>query len=140
MATSPPFRPLREKYGDAVPANGPIPAHLLGNVWAQDWSNVYPLVAPKDADVSVTIQPGFDLAALLKGGRLAMGNVDAVPAGRYGKAAQLAVANERERAADRGVRSAVALTPKTVAKHGGTLATATVIRGGEETSRDRMHT
>jgi len=45
------------------------------------------LVAPKDAAVSVNIQPGFDLAALLKGGRLAMGNVDAVPAGKYGKAA-----------------------------------------------------
>ena len=25
---------LREKYADAVPANGPIPAHLLGNIWA----------------------------------------------------------------------------------------------------------
>ena len=37
---------LREKYGDVVPANGPIPAHLLGNIWAQDWSNIYPLVAP----------------------------------------------------------------------------------------------
>jgi molybdate transport system substrate-binding protein len=36
--------------------------------------------------MSVNIQPGFDLAALLKGGRLAMGNVDAVPAGKYGKA------------------------------------------------------
>jgi molybdate transport system substrate-binding protein len=45
------------------------------------------LIAPKDANVSVNIQPGFDLAALLKGGRLAMANVDAVPAGRYGKAA-----------------------------------------------------
>jgi molybdate transport system substrate-binding protein len=45
------------------------------------------LIAPKDANVSVNIQPGFDLAALLKGGRLAMGNVDAVPAGKYGKAA-----------------------------------------------------
>jgi molybdate transport system substrate-binding protein len=44
------------------------------------------LVAPKDSNVSVNIQPGFDLAALLKGGRLAMGNVDAVPAGKYGKA------------------------------------------------------
>ena len=32
------------------------------------------------------IKPGFDLAALLKGGRLAMANVDAVPAGKYGKA------------------------------------------------------
>ena len=37
---------LREKYGDAVPQDGPMPAHLLGNIWAQDWSNVYPLVAP----------------------------------------------------------------------------------------------
>ncbi len=51
---------LREKYGDAVPANGPIPAHLLGNMWAQTWDNIYPLVAPKDAD------PGFDLTEILK--------------------------------------------------------------------------
>jgi len=51
---------LREKYGDAVPANGPIPADLLGNMWAQEWSNIYPLVAPKDAD------PGFDLTQILK--------------------------------------------------------------------------
>jgi len=52
---------LREKYGDLVPASGPIPAHLLGNMWAQDWENIYPLVAPKDAD------PGYDLTAILKG-------------------------------------------------------------------------
>jgi molybdate transport system substrate-binding protein len=45
------------------------------------------LIAPKDSGVSANIQPGFDLATLLKGGRLAMGNVDAVPAGKYGKAA-----------------------------------------------------
>src|SRR4051794_31988648 len=45
------------------------------------------LVTEKNANVTVTIQPGFDLAGLLKGGRLAMGNVDAVPAGKYGKAA-----------------------------------------------------
>ncbi|QOY91440.1 M2 family metallopeptidase [Paludibaculum fermentans] len=52
---------LREKYGkDAVPENGPIPAHLLGNIWAQQWNNVYPLLAPKDADV------GYDLNAILK--------------------------------------------------------------------------
>jgi molybdate transport system substrate-binding protein len=44
------------------------------------------LIAPKDSSVSANIQPGFDLAGLLKGGRLAMGNVDAVPAGKYGKA------------------------------------------------------
>ena len=46
---------LREKYGDAVPATGPIPAHLFGNIWAQDWSNIYPLVAPANAD------PGYSL-------------------------------------------------------------------------------
>jgi len=51
---------LREKYGNLVPANGPIPAHLLGNMWAQEWENIYPLVAPKGAD------PGYDLTAILK--------------------------------------------------------------------------
>jgi peptidyl-dipeptidase A len=51
---------LREKYGDIVPASGPIPAHLLGNIWAQTWDNLYPLLAPKDAD------PGYDLTAILK--------------------------------------------------------------------------
>jgi peptidyl-dipeptidase A len=53
-------RRLRERYGaEAVPERGPIPAHLLGNMWAQTWDNVYPLVAPKDAD------PGLDLTARL---------------------------------------------------------------------------
>jgi peptidyl-dipeptidase A len=52
---------LREKYGaDAMPERGPIPAHLLGNMWAQSWDNVYPMVAPKDAD------PGYDLTSILK--------------------------------------------------------------------------
>ena len=54
-------RRLRETYGpDAVPAKGPIPAHLLGNMWAQDWSNIYTLVAPKDAS------SGIDLTARLR--------------------------------------------------------------------------
>jgi peptidyl-dipeptidase A len=52
---------LREKYGDVVPASGAIPAHLLGNMWAQAWENIYPLVAPKDAD------PGYDLTPILQG-------------------------------------------------------------------------
>jgi peptidyl-dipeptidase A len=37
---------LHEKYGAIVPENGPIPAHLLGNLWQQDWSNIYDVVAP----------------------------------------------------------------------------------------------
>ncbi len=45
------------------------------------------LVAPKDSGVSLALTPGTSLAAALAGGRLAMGNVQAVPAGKYGKAA-----------------------------------------------------
>ncbi len=52
---------LREQYGDEVVSEkGPIPAHLLGNMWSQTWSNIYPLVAPKEAD------PGYDLTQILK--------------------------------------------------------------------------
>jgi len=46
---------LHAKYGDAVPTGGPIPAHLLGNIWAQDWSNVYDLVAPAGAAATVSL-------------------------------------------------------------------------------------
>jgi peptidyl-dipeptidase A len=38
---------LKKKYGsDRFPADGTIPAHLLGNMWSQDWANIYPLVEP----------------------------------------------------------------------------------------------
>lgn len=38
---------LQRVYGkDKVLDGKPIPAHLLGNMWAQDWNNVYPLVEP----------------------------------------------------------------------------------------------
>jgi molybdate transport system substrate-binding protein len=45
------------------------------------------LIAPNDTTAQVKIQPGFPLAKLLAGGRLAMGDTAAVPAGKYGKAA-----------------------------------------------------
>jgi molybdate transport system substrate-binding protein len=54
-------------------------ANLLGNRIV--------LVASKDKAEAVEIRPGFDLARVLGGGRLAMANVDTVPAGKYGKAA-----------------------------------------------------
>ncbi len=51
---------LNEKYGDDVVANqGPIPAHLLGNMWAQQWGNVYSMVAPEGGT-------GIDVTARLK--------------------------------------------------------------------------
>lgn len=66
---------LREKYGPGVvPANGPIPAHLLGNIWAQDWTNIYKLIAPQSAD------PGYDLSAILKSRK-----TDAVQMAHYGE-------------------------------------------------------
>jgi molybdate transport system substrate-binding protein len=55
------------------------PSNLLGNRIV--------LIAPKDKAQPVEIKPGFDFAKLLGDGRLAMANVDAVPAGKYGKAA-----------------------------------------------------
>ncbi|MFC7048215.1 M2 family metallopeptidase [Emcibacter nanhaiensis] len=52
---------LGDKYGtDKVPQDGAIPAHLLGNMWAQQWGNIYDLVKPGDSDI------GYDLTARLK--------------------------------------------------------------------------
>ncbi|MGV1684259.1 M2 family metallopeptidase [Sphingopyxis sp. NJF-3] len=53
---------LNEKYGDAVqPKTGPIRADLLGNMWAQEWGNIYPLVAPAGSG-----DLGYDIGDLLK--------------------------------------------------------------------------
>jgi len=53
-------RKLAEKYGPQVVAEDkPIPAHLLGNMWAQTWGNVYPLLAPATGD------RGYDLTSTL---------------------------------------------------------------------------
>ena len=66
---------LVKQYGPSqVPPDGPIPAHLLGNIWAQQWGNIYPLVAPKDSD------PGYDLTDLLKAKK-----VDELQMVRYGE-------------------------------------------------------
>ncbi|KAJ8733528.1 hypothetical protein PYW08_001826 [Mythimna loreyi] len=54
-------RHLRLKYGEkVVPAKGPIPAHLLGNIWAQTWNNVEKFTRPypdkPDVDVTTALQ------------------------------------------------------------------------------------
>ncbi|MFD9900702.1 M2 family metallopeptidase [Mesorhizobium sp. UC22_110] len=53
---------LNEKYGDAVQSKtGPIRADLLGNMWAQEWTGIYDIVAPAGAgDI------GYDPTELLK--------------------------------------------------------------------------
>lgn len=67
---------LAKKYGQTlVPAKGPIPADLLGNVWAQEWNNVYPLMdSPKPAQ-------SFDLTKILQDR-----HTDAPRMVRYGEA------------------------------------------------------
>jgi molybdate transport system substrate-binding protein len=50
-------------------------------------ANRIALIAGKEAAIDLKLAPGADLAAALAGGRLAMANVEAVPAGKYGKAA-----------------------------------------------------
>lgn len=49
--------------------------------------NALVLVVPAGSTSAITIAPGFDLAGLLKGGKLAVGEVTSVPAGKYARAA-----------------------------------------------------
>ncbi len=67
---------LQQTYGKELVADGkPIPAHLLGNMWAQDWSNVYDLVKPaKGGGASI------DLTGILKAR-----NVDEIEMVRFGE-------------------------------------------------------
>jgi peptidyl-dipeptidase A len=65
---------LGEAYGtDLVPSEGLIPAHLLGNMWAQTWDNIYDLVAPPASGTSYDLtgilqEKGFDSIRMVKTG------------------------------------------------------------------------
>ncbi|CAG5116627.1 unnamed protein product [Candidula unifasciata] len=51
-------RRLRQVYGESrFPASGHIPAHLLGNMWAQEWGNVVELVKPFANKTSMDVTP-----------------------------------------------------------------------------------
>jgi peptidyl-dipeptidase A len=51
---------LAKVYGkDKVPLDGPIPAHLLGNMWAQEWDHIYPLVEPYKGQASLDVDGGL---------------------------------------------------------------------------------
>ncbi|HVS74285.1 MAG TPA: M2 family metallopeptidase [Candidatus Acidoferrales bacterium] len=66
---------LIKKYGKlADRPDGLIPAQLLGNMWSQEWGNIYQLVAPANTD------KGYDLTQLLKDRK-----VDALGMIRYGE-------------------------------------------------------
>ncbi|HKY33610.1 MAG TPA: M2 family metallopeptidase [Candidatus Polarisedimenticolia bacterium] len=67
---------LSAQYGEsAAPAAGPIPAHLLGNMWSQSWINIYDLVGVPEGG-----GPGFDLTRLLR-----ERGIDPVGMVRYGE-------------------------------------------------------
>jgi peptidyl-dipeptidase A len=52
---------LAQHYGaNVVPLDGPIPADLLGNPWAQEWGNIFPLLGLPESS------RGYDLTELLK--------------------------------------------------------------------------
>ncbi len=65
---------LNDKYGDAVQKRtGPIRADLLGNMWAQQWGNIYDVVQPKGATSSYSLDKllvakGYDPIKMVKTG------------------------------------------------------------------------
>ena len=68
---------LAEKYGpNVVPPDGPIPAHLLGNPWAQEWENIYDLLGVTEDKGGV----GVNVTELLK-----KKNLDAKGMVKYGE-------------------------------------------------------
>ena len=87
--------------------------------------NTLVLVAPKDSKAEITIAKNFDLAGLVGDGKLAMCDVKAVPAGKYGKAALEAL----------GVWAAV--EPK-VAQAENVRAALKLVSIGESPARDRV--
>jgi peptidyl-dipeptidase A len=66
---------LSQKYGpQVVSPDGPLPAHLLGNPWAQTWGNIFPLLGlPENSR-------GYDLTELLRAK-----NLDAHGMVKYGE-------------------------------------------------------
>lgn len=46
---------LFERYGDKVRRDGPLPAHIFGNMWAQNWEELYDLVRPFPASKKLDV-------------------------------------------------------------------------------------
>ena len=86
---------LDAKYGAKMPKDRSIPAHITGNMWAQDWSALYPMLEPYpgvsnlDVDKSLEAQGKKDeqaaVAAARKGGKAlsAVATANAERAGQY---------------------------------------------------------
>jgi peptidyl-dipeptidase A len=67
---------LSKHYGaDLVPGGKPMPAHIFGNIWAQEWGSIFDLVAPEG------MARGYDLTKILE----ARSDIDAVEMVRIGE-------------------------------------------------------
>ena len=90
---------LAKQIGEGAPADIFVSADLA---WMDDLEarglvrgdtrknligNTLVLIAPAGSSFKIELKPGADLLALLNGGRLATGETNAVPAGKYAKAA-----------------------------------------------------
>lgn len=94
-------------------------SRLLGNALV--------LIAPLDAKATITLAPGVDLAAAIGDGKIAVGEVKTVPAGKYARAAfqklGILAAVEPKFAMADNVRAALALVARGEAKFGVVYAT-----------------
>jgi molybdate transport system substrate-binding protein len=97
---------------DAVEKKGLVEPGTRRNLLTNDLV----LIAPAATSIQVRIEPGFDLAGALKGGRLALANPDAVPAGKYARASLISLgawkAVEAHVAPAENVRAALALVAR----------------------------
>ena len=65
---------LSERYGaDTVAPDGLIPAHLTGNMWSQEWANLYPMLEPYPGEASIDVTEAlkkakYDEKAMVKRG------------------------------------------------------------------------
>lgn len=65
---------LQDVYGkERIPDGAPIPAHILGNMWAQEWGNIFPLVEPykgvSNLDITSALEAkGYDPIKMVKRG------------------------------------------------------------------------
>ena len=76
-----------EAWMDDLAAKGLVRPESRADLLANELA----LIAPADSALTIAPAPGFALAAALGDGRLAMADPDAVPAGRYAKAALIAL-------------------------------------------------
>ncbi|KAK7866075.1 hypothetical protein R5R35_013573 [Gryllus longicercus] len=47
---------LPQRYPGCCPPHAPLPAHLLGDLWAQDWSSLWRLLAPAAPDLTAALR------------------------------------------------------------------------------------